>query len=146
MRKTTLLTAALGTALLAGAAVAQSTQTNQPPSTTNAGEAYGATPANTPLAGGEAAAMGRLGTNAPGTTQKQTTTVHSSGTMNTMPTEQSPTYNSTGTSRMYSTETPSPVMTTRVVTNGPVPDTAENRSRYGAPMSRAGKRTAPAGN
>ncbi|HEY9219167.1 MAG TPA: hypothetical protein VIO94_14050 [Phenylobacterium sp.] len=35
---------------------------------------------------------------------------------------------------------------TQVVTNGPVPDTAENRAKYGAPMSRAGKRTAPAGN
>jgi hypothetical protein len=32
------------------------------------------------------------------------------------------------------------------VTNGPVPDTAQNRARFGAPMSNAGKRTAPAGN
>ena len=32
------------------------------------------------------------------------------------------------------------------VTNGPVPDTAENRAKYGQPMSRAGKRTAPKGN
>ena len=36
-------------------------------------------------------------------------------------------------------------VTTRTVTNGPVPDTAENRARYGQPLSRAGKRTAPAG-
>lgn len=36
--------------------------------------------------------------------------------------------------------------TTRLVTNGPVPDTPENRARYGDPMSRAGKLTAPAGN
>ncbi|HEX2558877.1 hypothetical protein [Phenylobacterium sp.] len=34
----------------------------------------------------------------------------------------------------------------QLITNGPVPDTAENRSKYGQPMSRAGKRTAPAGN
>jgi hypothetical protein len=34
----------------------------------------------------------------------------------------------------------------RLVTNGPVPDTAENRAKYGAPMSNGGKRTAPAGN
>lgn len=34
----------------------------------------------------------------------------------------------------------------QVVSNGPVPDTAENRAKYGGPMSRAGKRTAPAGN
>lgn len=33
-----------------------------------------------------------------------------------------------------------------VVTNGPVPDTAENRARYGQPLSATGKRTTPAGN
>jgi hypothetical protein len=33
-----------------------------------------------------------------------------------------------------------------MVTNGPVPDTPANRAKYGKPMSRAGKRTAPAGN
>lgn len=33
-----------------------------------------------------------------------------------------------------------------VVTNGPVPDTAENRARYGGPMSNGGRRTRPAGN
>ncbi|MGI8839322.1 MAG: hypothetical protein ACR2F8_00815 [Caulobacteraceae bacterium] len=32
------------------------------------------------------------------------------------------------------------------VTNGPVPDTAANRAKYGRPMSHAGKKTAPAGN
>lgn len=37
-------------------------------------------------------------------------------------------------------------MTTSTVTNGPVPDTAENRAKYGQPMSRAGKRTAATGN
>lgn len=33
-----------------------------------------------------------------------------------------------------------------VVTNGPVPDTAENRAKYGQPLSGGGKRTKPAGN
>ncbi|MFL5294905.1 MAG: UrcA family protein [Phenylobacterium sp.] len=33
-----------------------------------------------------------------------------------------------------------------VVTAGPVPDTPENRARYGGPMSRAGKRTMARGN
>ena len=33
-------------------------------------------------------------------------------------------------------------VTTMTVTNGPVPDTAENRAKYGQPLSRAGKRTA----
>lgn len=37
-------------------------------------------------------------------------------------------------------------VTVSTVTNGPVPDTAENRAKYGGPMSRAGKRTQPAGN
>jgi len=35
---------------------------------------------------------------------------------------------------------------TNVVTNGPVADTPENRAKYGAPMSNAGKRTAAKGN
>ena len=39
-----------------------------------------------------------------------------------------------------------PTFTNQLVTNGPVPDTPENRAKYGAPMSNAGKRTAPAGN
>jgi hypothetical protein len=33
-----------------------------------------------------------------------------------------------------------------LVTNGPVPDTAANRAKYGGPMSMTGKRTKPAGN
>lgn len=37
-------------------------------------------------------------------------------------------------------------MTTSMVTNGPVPDTAENRAKYGQPMSHAGKRTPARGN
>ncbi|HEV2530095.1 UrcA family protein [Phenylobacterium sp.] len=36
--------------------------------------------------------------------------------------------------------------TTQTVTNGPVPDTAENRARYGGPMSNAGKHTGARGN
>jgi hypothetical protein len=37
-------------------------------------------------------------------------------------------------------------VTTSLTTNGPVPDTPENRAKYGGPMSRAGKHTAPRGN
>jgi hypothetical protein len=33
-----------------------------------------------------------------------------------------------------------------VITNGPIPDTKENRAKYGQPMSNAGRHTAPAGN
>lgn len=37
-------------------------------------------------------------------------------------------------------------VTVETVTNGPVPDTPENRLRYGPPMSLGGRHTAPAGN
>jgi hypothetical protein len=33
-----------------------------------------------------------------------------------------------------------------VITNGPIPDTPENRAKYGQPMSNAGRHTKPAGN
>jgi hypothetical protein len=33
-----------------------------------------------------------------------------------------------------------------LVSNGPVPDTAANRAKYGKPMSNAGRMTKPAGN
>jgi hypothetical protein len=36
--------------------------------------------------------------------------------------------------------------TNLTVTNGPVPDTAENRKKYGQPLSHAGKRSAAKGN
>ncbi len=34
----------------------------------------------------------------------------------------------------------------QIVTNGPVPDTAANRAKYGGPNSHAGRHTKPAGN
>lgn len=37
-------------------------------------------------------------------------------------------------------------VTTETVTNNPVPDTAQNRARYGGPMSNGGRMTTPAGN
>jgi hypothetical protein len=37
-------------------------------------------------------------------------------------------------------------LTVTTFTNGPVPDTQENRARYGQPMSNAGKRTPAKGN
>ena len=40
----------------------------------------------------------------------------------------------------------SATFTSMTVTNGPVPDTAENRAKYGQPLSRAGKMTAAKGN
>jgi hypothetical protein len=40
----------------------------------------------------------------------------------------------------------SATVTTSLVTNGPVADTPENRAKYGAPLSNAGRRTAARGN
>lgn len=40
----------------------------------------------------------------------------------------------------------SATFTNVLVTNGPIPDTPENRAKYGAPMSHAGKMTAAKGN
>ena len=37
-------------------------------------------------------------------------------------------------------------VTIQTVTNGPVPDTPQNRKKYGGPMSRAGRHTAARGN
>jgi len=37
-------------------------------------------------------------------------------------------------------------VTNTLTTNGPVPDTKENRAKYGQPMSMAGKRTPAKGN
>jgi hypothetical protein len=33
-----------------------------------------------------------------------------------------------------------------IVSNGPIPDTKENRAKYGKPLSNAGRMTKPAGN
>ncbi|MDB5450187.1 MAG: hypothetical protein JWQ52_1315 [Phenylobacterium sp.] len=37
-------------------------------------------------------------------------------------------------------------VTTTTLTNGPIPDTPENRAKYGKPMSHAGKRSPAKGN
>ncbi|MBX7249759.1 MAG: hypothetical protein K1X35_12040 [Caulobacteraceae bacterium] len=50
------------------------------------------------------------------------------------------------TSAMYSSAPATPEITTRLVTNGPVPDTPENRARFGGPDSNGGRHTTPAGN
>lgn len=53
----------------------------------------------------------------------------------------------TSSSEMYSSAPPpSPEIRTRLVTNGPVPDTPENRARFGGPESNGGKNTRPVGN
>jgi len=50
------------------------------------------------------------------------------------------------TSTQYSSAAVSPEVRTTLVTNGPVPDTPENRARFGGPNSQGGRATAPVGN
>jgi len=50
------------------------------------------------------------------------------------------------TSSTTTTDATGATITTSLTTNGPVPDTKENRAKYGGPMSHAGKRTAAKGN
>lgn len=52
----------------------------------------------------------------------------------------------TGVITETSATIPGATLTVETVTNGPVPDTPENRAKYGMPDSRAGKMTAPRGN
>lgn len=52
----------------------------------------------------------------------------------------------TSTTTLYQAPAMSPEVNTSLVTNGPVPDTPENRDRFGGPNSNAGRQTAPRGN
>jgi beta-galactosidase GanA len=77
-------------------------------------------------------------TTPPAETSATTTTTDTTATTDTTTTTATATSaTSSGTAASF---------TTQMVTNGPVPDTAENRAKYGQPMSRAGKRTAARGN
>ena len=44
------------------------------------------------------------------------------------------------------TDSTGAIVTNELVTNGPVPDTPQNRARFGQPLSHAGRMTAPRGN
>ena len=46
----------------------------------------------------------------------------------------------------YYGEPAAATVTTETVTNGPVPDTPQNRAAYGGPISNGGRSTTPAGN
>lgn len=67
-----------------------------------------------------------------------------------MATDASTTATDTGagavTTSTTTTDSTGATVTTSTVTNGPVPDTPENRARYGQPMSHAGKLTKAQGN
>ena len=141
MNLTRLLTAAGAAALLAGAAHAQSTDTSSAVDAQgNVIETHRTVDPNTGVTV-ETTAQADVGGHMDGVPAPTATTIavpvtgaYSATTVGVPAATYAPTY-STGAT-----------VTTRVVTNGPIPDTPENRARYGGPMSRAGKNTAPVGN
>ena len=57
-----------------------------------------------------------------------------------------PTPSANVASSTTTTDSTGAIVTHELVTNGPVPDTPQNRARYGQPLSHAGRMTAPRGN
>jgi predicted secreted protein len=118
---TQILTAAAATALIGGAAQAQST----PPTDTTAS---GATTADV---------TGDTAVNPDITTDNGLTA-------DTSPAGQTPV--TAPVAVAATTYAQGASVTTMTVTNGPIPDTAENRAKYGQPLSRTGRMTAARGN
>ena len=129
MRIRNLMIGAASLTLMAGAAMAQSTQQVDPPQSPMAPpNSMQATPATTD--------QGATTTTVIVPAPDSTSMAPMDNSTMAPPTTLTP-------SRMY---TNASGMNVQVVTNGPVPDTAANRAKYGKPMSHAGKRSAPAGN
>lgn len=117
MKLKIILTAAAASALMSGVAFAQATD-----------QAPGA-PVNPPTSAAPAPST------APPANPGATTAPPAADTGSATSTSATTTDSATGAS-----------VTSTTTTNGPVPDTAENRAKYGGPMSHAGKRSAPKGN
>ena len=78
--------------------------------------------------------------------QDQSTTTTTTTTAAPMPAPAATTGTATSTSVTTSDPSTGASATVTTLTNGPVPDTKENRAKYGQPMSNAGKRTPAKGN
>jgi len=76
----------------------------------------------------------------------QTTTTQSAASAETSVPAEAVTPSANVVSSTTTVDSTGATVTTELVTNGPVPDTPQNRARYGQPMSHAGKATAPKGN
>jgi hypothetical protein len=123
MSRTLFISLAAAGALIAGAAMAEdvtSRSSQDPPSASTA-----ATPAEDALS-----------TDA--TARSSTSSVSAS--------ELAPTPSANVASSTTRIDSTGAIVTHELVTNGPVPDTPENRARYGQPLSHAGRLTAPRGN
>jgi len=146
-----LLGAAAAAALITGVAHAQSSgsATSSPPSgsdttagasgSMSSGTTSGTTNPAVTSAGSEPGAVNPPSQNNPPSAMPPATTDTTSGATSSM-SSSSTQATSAGTYGQGAS------VTTTMTTNGPVPDTAENRQKYGGPMSRAGKRTAAKGN
>jgi len=77
-----------------------------------------------------------------------TTSAHSPNTVNPAPEAAAPaaTTFSSDVVAISAEEARARGITVEMVASAPVPDTPENRAKYGQPMSNAGKRTAPRAN
>ena len=122
MKLNMILTAVAATALMSGAAYAQATDQPAPPTTASTPSATPAPTADPTLPAGQ-------------TTTTTTTTPPAADTGAAASTSASTTDSATGATVVVTT-----------LTNGPIPDTPENRAKYGAPMSRAGKHSPAKGN
>lgn len=120
MKLSHLITATAAAALIGGAAMAQDQSMGAATDTT----------VNPPMTG---------------TVDSATTSTGADGSMTTDVTSSDPVTGTTTATSATSYATGASV-TTSMTTNGPVPDTADNRAKYGQPMSRAGKMTKASGN
>jgi hypothetical protein len=143
MKLSYLVGAAAATALLGGAAYAQLPNQSTPAPPTSSSTGLPSVDSTRPT-GANAGATNLPGGEVSGSTSTSGSVNAGASTSSTSVGASTTTTSSTATSA-GSLGTAASVTTT-LVTNGPVPDTAENRAKYGGPMSRAGKRTAPAGN
>lgn len=117
--------------LIAGAAYAQSSSTSAPHNEGAAGAMTAPGGAAPPAAG----MSGSMGANPDGSVNPPASAMTSSST--------NPSTGVSSTSATTYGQNASVTVTT--TTNGPVPDTAENRAKYGGPMSHAGRHTAAKG-
>jgi hypothetical protein len=148
MRTRLMIASAATTALLAGAAFAQAVNpppSNQlPPSVATGNAATNITrpsgqagTSDSTAPGATAPTQGPSGASSPGVNSPAPSNsgLGSSDATSVAPAAGAPTERA-----------PSASAGTDVVSNGPIPDTAQNRARYGQPLSHAGKASKPAGN
>ncbi len=144
MKFNIILTAVAASALMSGVAVAQATDNPAPNSTMQSGKSMPMQKTDpTMMPSGKTMPMDKTDPTMPAAGSAMPMPPTTTET-NTAPTAD--TGGATSTSVTASDPATGSMATSTMVTNGPVADTAENRAKYGGPMSRAGKRSAPKGN